>query len=107
MQPPGLDAGAGDSIRFVFIAVDWEELNGPLGKRVIPFISGEREIVQVRFIAVRIGDAVAPIVVTERRKEAVRGCASAIAANVWKNVIVVILAYVGVDCRSRARLIIV
>jgi hypothetical protein len=78
------------------VAVEREEAHGPRGELVVPLVAGEVEVVEVRLDALgRLG--VAPVVVAQAREEAAGRRAGAVGAAVVVDVIVVVLADVGVD----------
>src|SRR5206468_2916581 len=115
LEPPALHRRAGVPVRLGAVgavagavaAVDGEELHRPLGEGVVPLVAGQGEVVQVGRGQRGRAAARLPVVVAERRVETVDGRAGAVLAFVVADVVVVILADVGVDRRGLAGLVVV
>jgi len=107
-KPAGLRRGTGGAIRFVGVAVEHEETYRPPAELVVTFVAGQREIVEVWAGAVcTIATHGHPVVVAQNREEMIGSCPRSVAAGVGIDKLVVILADVRVNGRSRAGRIVV
>src|ERR1700730_15050913 len=82
-------------------------MDRPSHEIVIPFISGQAEIVQIGLCAGRIRPRKAPVMITQRWEETINRRTSAVTTKIRKDEVVVVLANVLIYCRGCAHIIVI
>ena len=97
LQPDALDRVARVPVGIIGVAVQAEDLNRPITILVIPFVSGKREVCEVRVVSGRRRIRETAVVIPHGRKEAIGNCPGTVCSCVRENIIVEKLSDILVD----------
>ena len=107
LKPDALPEVVRNSVRLIGVAVDRENFHRAVTIIVVPFVSREREVREIRVVPAQIDTQNTAVMISNNRKEAVGRRPRAVNPAVRINVIMIELAYVGIDGRGQAARIII